>query len=127
MRPSLWQLVHANEVALFDCSLLRTRAMQRELVRLDSAPDRCPQAVLAGATGATVYQTSTMGPVMTQPQIGDVIRLAVPVGVDRDGVLQYPHVRLDTDAAVVRAAELIADGRWVLVGKSVEQCDAKNC
>ena len=64
---------------------------------------------------------------MTQPQIGDVIRSAVPVGVDRDNNRPYYlHMRLDTDASVARAAELIADGRWVLVGKPVEQRDAKN-
>ena len=58
---------------------------------------------------------------MSEPQIGDVIRSAVPVGVDRDNNRPYYlHMRLDTDASVARAAELIADGRWVLVEQTVK-------
>ena len=58
---------------------------------------------------------------MTQPQIGDVIRSAVPVGADRDNDRPYYlHMRLDTDASVARAAELIAAGRWVLVERKAD-------
>ena len=58
---------------------------------------------------------------MSEPQIGDVIRSAVPVGADRDNDRPYYlHMRLDTEASVARAAELIAVGRWVLVERKAD-------
>ena len=58
---------------------------------------------------------------MSEPQIGDVIRSAVPVGVDRDNNRPYYlHMRLDTDASVARAVDLIAAGRWVLVERKAD-------
>ena len=57
---------------------------------------------------------------MSEPQIGDVIRSAVPVGVDRDGSPQYLHVSLDTAESVARAVEFIAAGRWVLVERKAD-------
>lgn len=57
---------------------------------------------------------------MSEPQIGDVIRSAVHVGVDRDGSPQWLYVRLDTAESVARALELIASGRWVLVERKAD-------
>ena len=57
---------------------------------------------------------------MSEPQIGDVIRSAVAVGVDREGLPQYLHVMLDTTASVARAVDLIAAGRWVLVERKAD-------
>ena len=57
---------------------------------------------------------------MSEPQIGDVIRSAVAVGVDRDVSPQWLYVRLDTAESVARALELIASGRWVLVERRAE-------